>query len=61
MTDQDKSETEKALVLRPEPGPLTAIETFIKGKVKVNGDLLVQAFLSPVEKKGMLLFAHLSQ
>jgi len=45
---------EKALVIRPEAGALTTLETLIKGSVKVHGNLLIQAFLSPVYKKGIL-------
>ncbi len=48
----ENPELEKALVVKPEPGPLSTIETLIKGGVKVHGNLLIQAFLSPVSKKG---------
>ncbi len=56
----EQKNNELTIAVRPEPGPLATLESLIKGAVKVHSGLLIQAFLSPVYKKGKLTATKLA-
>jgi hypothetical protein len=52
MNGKEKTEPDLRLALRPTSGPLMEYDPLMRGSIKVHGNLVTQAFLAPVYKKG---------